>query len=71
MFPSALWADDMCGGLAGGDAKRAACRRVSGGVCDESHEKADGSSIFAEETKVLFLVKVAAFFFLVSFSQWI
>ena len=36
---------ESCGGLAGGEAKSAACRRVSGG-CDESHEMADGRSIF-------------------------
>ncbi len=45
MFPIAFWAD-ICGGLAGGDANSADCRRVSGG-CDESHEKADGRSMAA------------------------
>jgi len=42
MFPMAVWGESW-GGLAGGE--RADWRRVSG-RCDESHESADGSSIF-------------------------
>src|SRR3569833_3150662 len=43
-FPMAFWGD-ICGGLAGGEAKRADSRRVSGG-CDESQVKAEGRSMF-------------------------
>lgn len=35
---------DICGGLAGGEARREAWRRVNGG-CDESHASADGSNM--------------------------
>lgn len=44
MLPTAF-SVDSCGGLAGGEANSADCRRVSGGRAG-SHEMADGSSIF-------------------------
>jgi len=48
MFPTAAWVD-ICGGLAGGEARSADCSRVRGGCCcDESQEKADGNNILSE-----------------------
>jgi hypothetical protein len=44
MLPKAL-KGEMAGGLAGGDAKRAVCRRGAGADCDASHGIADGRSI--------------------------
>lgn len=47
---------ENCGGLTGGEAKRADCRRVSGGCdgcdgCDESQDKAEGSNMLANDAK--------------------
>jgi hypothetical protein len=52
MLPIALCAA-TCGGLAGGEAKSADCSRVSGGrdECDESQDKAEGSSMVAQIVK--------------------
>jgi hypothetical protein len=44
MLPMAVCVESW-GGLAGGEAKSAACKRVSGGGCDESQDSADGSNI--------------------------
>ncbi len=44
MLPTAVWVES-CGGLAGGEANSADCRRVSGGRAG-SHVSADGKSIF-------------------------
>ncbi len=46
-FPKAGWVES-CGGLAGGDTNSADWSRVSGGGC-ESHEKADGINMLADE----------------------
>lgn len=46
MLPMAVCVESW-GGLAGGEANSADWRRVKGGVCDESHGRADGSSIVA------------------------
>lgn len=58
MLPIGLCAEN-CGGLAGGEAKSADCRRVIGfcdecDECDESQEKAEGSNMVEESAKTYF-----------------
>jgi hypothetical protein len=50
ILPSACCADRL-GGLAGGEAKSAAWRRVKGGGCDGSHDNAEGSSMMTADCK--------------------
>lgn len=44
---------ESCGGLAGGEAKRAECSRVCRGCdeCDESQDRAEGSSMVATSSE--------------------
>lgn len=50
---------DALGGLAGGEAKSAACRRFEA-VCDESHWSADGSNMVVADLRSKFF---SLFFF--------